>query len=164
MHNAANHGHTTLLWLDAVMVALRDVEPVMKLIEERGYLLWSHPPGEWTVGAYTSDACLSHYRIGRESAFDMEMLCSGVFGYSLKHPVGRQLHEAFIEAPAVALQGTGHNIDHGVSTDRRVLGHRHDQSVLSILAHRMGLALSPTPTPVAFTGHVSTTTTFVHRP
>lgn len=163
MREAAKNART-LLWLDAVMVALRPVADVMREIEKRGYLLWYHPPGEWTVGMHTSDACLAHYGISRGAAFDIQMLCSAVFGYSLDHPLGRQLHDMFIDAPPVALRGAWHNRNNVVSNDRRVQGHRHDQSVLSILAHKLGLKPSHTPYPASFLGNVTEATVFVHDP
>ncbi len=153
-----------LLWLDAVIVALLPLDDVFRRIEERGYLLWSHPPGQWTVGEWTSDACLAHYKVSRGDARDMPSVCSAVFGYSLEHPIGAQLHEQFVAAPPVAMRGDKHNRNGIVSNDRRVQGHRHDQSVLGILAHKLALELSPTPDPVAPHGQEGERTVFACDP
>lgn len=162
MCEAAERGHRTLLWLDSVMVVVRPVLPIMKMIEDRGYVLWSHPPGQWTVGTWTSNMCLRCYGMSRAEARGVEMLCSAVFGYSLDHPLGKQLHDQFVSAPADAFKGSRWNRRGTVSFDKGVLGHRHDQSILSILAHRLGLKLSPTPDPVAFSGHEDERTVFIH--
>jgi hypothetical protein len=164
MATAARMGHKTLLWLDAAMMTLQPVRTVLKKIEKDGYLLWHHQYGQWTVGAWTSDECLNHYEISRGMALSIPMLCSGVFGYSLDHPLGYKLHEAFIDTPAVALRGAWHNRNHVVAKDARVQGHRHDQSVLSILCHKLGLTPSQTPYPVSFYGHQTPETVFIHDP
>lgn len=143
MVEAVAQGHHVLLWLDAVMLAVKPIERIFRQIEDDGYFLWSNPVAKWSVGAWTSDECLRHYKIDRASAFDMEMICSGVFGWSLDHPVGKKLHDAFAETPAVALRGSKHNRNHIVAADPRVEGHRHDQSVLSILMHQQGLHGTP---------------------
>jgi hypothetical protein len=154
--------HHVLLWLDAVMLAVHPIEPIFRQIESEGYFLWSNPAAKWSVGEWTSDECLRHYKVDRAAAFDMEMICSGVFGWSLDHPVGKRLHEAFAETPAVALRGSKHNRNNIVSTDRRVQGHRHDQSVLSILMHQQGL--KSTPGLVAGISLVDDQTIIVHDP
>ena len=161
MQEASNRGHRALLWLDAVMVVIRPLSELWRRIEERGYFLWSHTAG-WTVGDWTSDECLAHYGMLRGEARTVPMLCSGVFGYSLDHPLGRRLHEEFVTAPASTIRGAWHNRNSVVSRDRRVQGHRHDQSVLSILAHRLGLELSLTPEVVAPAGQEDERTVIVH--
>jgi hypothetical protein len=105
---------------------------------------------------------LKHYGMTRNEARGVPMLCSGAFGYSLLHPLGKKLHEAFVNAPPHALQGRWHNKSGRVSKDKRVLGHRHDQSVLSIIAHQLGLEASPTPEFVAPAGQEDERTTIVH--
>jgi len=162
MNEAQVRGHDSLLWLDAVMMAVKPIEAVWQQIEERGYILWHHPAGQWTVGAWTSDACLKHYKLSRQEALQVPMLCSGAFGYSTKHPLGKKLHDAFIFAPAAALKGRWHNQSGAVSKDKRVLGHRHDQSVLSIIAHKLGLEATPTPEFVAPAGQEDARTFIVH--
>jgi len=154
--------HRVLLWLDAVMVVVNPVEPLFRQIEKDGYFLWSNPRAGWSVGEWTSDLCLKHYKISRADAFDMEMICSGVFGWSLDHPVGVKLHNAFVEAPAIALRGSKHNRNRIIAADPRVQGHRHDQSVLSILMHRFGL--KGTPYLVAGLSAVNQETIIAHDP
>lgn len=162
MHEAATRGYESLLWLDAPMMAIRSLDKMWERLEERGYILWAHPAGHWTIGEWTSDACLKHYGMTRAEARGVPMLCSGAFGYSLAHPMGRKLHDAFVTAPAVALLGRWHNKSAKVSKDRRVKGHRHDQSVLSILAHKLGLAATPTPEFVAPAGQEDERTFIIH--
>ena len=164
MGDAVTAGHRVLLWLDAVIVALKPVEEVFRQIEDQGYLLWSHPQAQWSVGQWTSDACLTHYGISRDQALNMESVCSAVFGYSLDHTRGAELHRQFIEAPAIAMRGSKHNRNKTVSKDRRVQGHRHDQSVLGILMHKLGLHPSPTPYPAAPHGLIDERTVFVCDP
>ncbi|HET7051853.1 MAG TPA: hypothetical protein VFI54_26520 [Solirubrobacteraceae bacterium] len=159
---AAAKGHETLLWLDAVMVVVKPMAELWDQIESRGYVLWSHPPGGWIVGEWTSDACLKCYGLTRNEARGIPMLCSGAFGYSLGHPLGKKLHEAFVAAPPHALRGRWHNKSGHVSKDKRVKGHRHDQSVLSIIAHQLGLEATPTPEFVAPAGQEDERTTIVH--
>jgi hypothetical protein len=160
MQQAANLGYMHLLWLDAVMVAVKPIEPIFQQIEEQGYFLWQHAIG--TVGEWTSDACLKALNVSRGAAFEMPMLCSGVFGYSLMHPVGKELHEKFLRTTPTMLRGMWHNRNLNVSRHRRVQGHRHDQSVLSLLSAQMGLKGNSTL--VSFPEHQNEQTIIVHRP
>lgn len=131
-------GYTHVLWADASVWAIRNIQPMFEHIDKQGWMFFHNT----CTGNWTSDACLDVFHISRDKAMKMDMLMGICMGFNMTHPTTQQF---FLEWLACAYDGktfpgswTNHN--HEVSQDPRVYGHRHDQSVASILADKLGMS------------------------
>lgn len=129
--------------LDASFYPIRDIQPLIEHIERVGYYFCDN---EFKVGEWCSDACSEAMGVTRDALWEMPEISSYCVGLDLRRGECRQLLEQWKSAarssrifPGRHTAGpTGRN--HGfVSTDGRVLGHRHDQTALSIIAHQFGM-------------------------
>lgn len=131
-----------LLWCDSVIYATKSVEPIFNHIKEHGYLFFDNVG--FSIGDYTSDACLQKFEMSRDEAFSSKMLMACCMGFDLDNQKTKQFLDAYIGAAldGVSYPGDWHNNNLQVSTDMRVKGHRHDQSVASILVEKMGMEIT----------------------
>ena len=139
LRHAYNEGYQSVLWCDASVWAIKSIEPMFEHIEREGHLLFVNTcTGEWT-----SDACLNAFGVSREAAMNITMLMGICMGFNLANPVTRQFLRDWIAKAqdGVSFPGSWTNKHQEVSKDPRVKGHRHDQSVASLLAWKLGLRL-----------------------
>jgi hypothetical protein len=145
IREAEEKGFGTILWMDSSVVPLRPLEPLWNLIERQGYWFSNNPPhncGEWTC-----DSALAPLGITREEAFGIPHVIATAFGLDFGHAVAREFFNRFLESAVrgSAFRGPWNNDDGAASKDPRVRGHRHDQTVASILAYRLGMKLTQPP-------------------
>lgn len=139
---AMDEGYRYILWCDSVVYATKSVEPIFDEIKKQGYLLFDNIG--YTIGDYTSDACLEKFGMSREESFNAPMLMCCVMGFDVENPLAKKFLDKYIAAAydGVSYQGDWFNNDLQVSRDIRVLGHRHDQSVGSIIAKQLGMTIT----------------------
>jgi len=139
---AVEEGADLLLWCDSPVYATKSIDPIFKHIEQHGYLLFDNIG--YTIGDYTSDACLNKWGMTRKDAFESKMLMACVMGFDLRNEKAKEFLKKYIEAASdgVSYEGSWTNENLQVSNDMRVKGHRHDQSVASILTKQMGLTIT----------------------
>ena len=132
-------GADILLWCDSPVYATKSIEPVFQHIKEHGYVFFDNVG--FSIGDYTSDACLAKWGMSREEAFDSKMIMACCMGFDLNNPTAKEFLKRYINAveDGVSYQGDWFNQNLQVSNDMRVKGHRHDQSVASIIIKQMGL-------------------------
>lgn len=125
-----------LLWCDSVVYATKSIESVFEHIKKNGYLFFDNIG--FSIGDYTSDACLNKFGMSREEAFNSKMLMACVMGFDLDNSETQDFLKLYIGAAldGVSYQGDWHNDKLQVSNDVRVKGHRHDQSVASIIINK----------------------------
>jgi hypothetical protein len=133
---AMKQGYKQILWLDAPIVAVRDISPVFDLIKKHGYLTMQN--GVWNCAQTVSDACLSYFNVSRDEAEKISECQSGIMGFDLNNPKGKALLEKFIQAHKDGA-GNGSRFHDNQSSDPRFKFHRQDQSVLSLSSHVLNL-------------------------
>ena len=146
---ARKSGATQAILLDAAFFPIRSIEPLVTHIQRNGYYLCRNG---FKVGQWASDAALELFDVDREAAFEMEEISSYCVGLDftaqdeltacqVRHLMARWLWQSTTEAipgPHTATGQPGRNQGF-VSRDPRVLGHRHDQTALSLIAHQLGM-------------------------
>lgn len=139
---AIDEGMRYILWLDSVVYATKSITPVFDHIQEHGYLLLDNIG--FSIGDYTSDACLYKWDMSRKEAFDSKMLMCCLMGFDVGNAIAKEFLERYIAAASdgVSYQGDWTNERLQVSQDMRCFGHRHDQSVASILANKLGMTIT----------------------
>lgn len=154
LREAHRRGHSQLLWLDAGVEALKPLGELWAAFSQLGHYFL---PNGYRLGNWCSDEALSLLQLTREQAWDIPLITGTVMGFDLSQPEvllvfehwerltaqgamnGAHINAAVADRvmPVVGAKSTG-----TVSTDWRVYGHRHDESVLSALIHRAGLSLA----------------------
>ena len=151
---ARAHGFETALWLDATCVAVKGLETLFDIIEAQSYLLFSN--GRKRVGEWASDAALARLGVTRDEAMDIREINAAAIGLSLTAAPGAEFLDRWVAEAhhGEAFRGSAGKCDERgtydmkwnrgamASTDPRVRGHRHDQTVAGILAHQLGMSLS----------------------
>lgn len=118
---ARNSGYTSVLWLDASMYVIRDLEPIFKIIEKDGYFFQD---SGWTNERWTNKRTTDYFGTNAGKQFS-----SGVLGLDFTNAIAVTFFELWKQA---MLDGQFH----GSHTD-----HRHDQAAGSIIAHQMKLKI-----------------------
>jgi hypothetical protein len=138
---AIDEGHRYILWCDSVVYATKNIQPIFNHIKEHGYLFFDNIG--YSIGDYTSDACLNLYGMTREEAFNSKMIAACVMGFDTQNPKAKEFLDKYIAGVYNgSYHGDWHNNNLQVSNDMRVSGHRHDQSVASIIIKQLGMEIT----------------------
>lgn len=157
--DAFSRGFETVLWMDSSAVPQHDLSPIFEIAEARGAFIsanYGHSTGTWAT-----DESLAYFGVTRKQAWDIPHCSALVCAFCIANPVGLALWEEYRKAAlAVPSPFLGpHRFSDSDRPDsagdpRKVEGHRHDQTALSILAWRYGIPLQPNKVdaknPVAF--------------
>lgn len=119
-------GFTTVLWLDASMYILKDLNPIFEHIEEHGYF-WQD--SGWENDRWTTPEAEEYFGTNQG-----RMISSGVVGLDLYHPDASD----FLYLWLGAMQDGMFNGSHEVT--------RHDQLCASLIIENMSLNITPNNT------------------
>jgi hypothetical protein len=151
---ARDGGMEAVLWLDSSCVVIRPLDEIFAAIEEDGYALFRN--GAFRVGAWCGDEALARFDMTRDEAMKLPELVGSAIGLRLDHPTGAAFLERWLAEArdgrsfrgVASLTGGADdfwsvkwNYRGRVSLDARVRGHRFDQSVAGLVAHRLGMRL-----------------------
>ncbi len=131
-------GYDLVLWCDAALWAVKDITPVFYHIEKNGYLLYRNG---WTSGEWCADSALRPLGITREQSFEYPHLMACQMGLNFNDEKANEFFEEYFRMAQEgdSFKGAWSNEINQCSNDPRVLGHRHDQTVGSIIAWDMGM-------------------------
>lgn len=147
---AAEGGERLLLWADACIVPAAPLEPLFERIARDGY--WISRNG-WMNAQWTADSAYADLCISREENARVPHVVATAFGVSMDHPIGRALLDEYLRlAKTRAFCGPWRNTPETPCGDASVLGHRHDQTALSVIAWRLQLKLTDPPQIFAYKG------------
>jgi hypothetical protein len=129
-------GDTSLLWLDACMIAgQRPLSDLWQKIERDGYYLCKNG---FTNYEWTNNLRYAILGVTPEQNKNIQHVVAGVIGLDLRHDIARAfLDEYFRLANTDAFCGPW---DGPVG-----VRHRHDQTAASVIAWRLGMQLSDPP-------------------
>lgn len=167
-----------LLWCDASIVPIRPLDSVWRAIEERGVWIcrngWSN--AEWTADSAYPDLFpdLPMDR-AREVNAEIPHVVATTFGLDLRQQNASALLAAYYRLASTtrafcgpwgnsaAPHTGGRNVDRevGLCGPPTTLGHRHDQTALSVLAWTLGVQLDEVPARFAYKGGESDSTVLV---
>ncbi len=134
--DAIEKGYTSVLWLDSSVVPTRSIKPIFEHIEEHGYFLLNN--AGWNTGTWTADSALEPLGITREESFTIPHGMGGILGFDFSRPEVLKVFTQWLDSSGKAFVGAWTNEAKQVSQDERVLGHRHDQTAISVFAHKAG--------------------------
>lgn len=135
---AADKGYQYLLWCDSSVFPVRPLDEVWQILKEEGYLFLMCG---WKAGQWCSDAALETLRITRDEAMEMDQLLGGCQALNMSNVLSRAYLSRWydVSRDGITFIGAWTNEKHQVSSDPRVLGHRHDQVAASIIAWQLGM-------------------------
>jgi hypothetical protein len=152
IEKARQMGYDIVLYCDASMFAIKDVMPVINHIIEKGHVLENCG---FSAGQWATDLCLNEFGISREEAFDISLYSAGFTGLNFQNKDSKLFFEKWLyfASQETTFIGDWNNNNKQCSQDERCLGHRHDQTVASILSHILGLdKILPTYMQYIYTG------------
>lgn len=142
--NALVNSADIAILCDAAFYPIRHIHPLVEHIAQHGYYFCNNGN---RVGAWSSDRAL--YRLGcsREAAWTTNEISSYCVGLNFSDGRCVELVQRWCGFAADRLTFPGPHTAPGqdgrnkgfVSTAGGVRGHRHDQTALSVIAHRMGM-------------------------
>jgi len=138
MKEAQKRGYRFILWCDSSVYPERPLDAVWQIITNVGY--YFHHNG-WNCGQWTTDKALKTLGVSREEAFNIPQIIGGCQGLNLENPKAKIYLDKWykLAGDGITFHGAWTN-EHGqVSSDKRVLGSRHDQSAGSIIAWNLGM-------------------------
>lgn len=117
-----------VFWLDSSVVALKPIEPLWKIIEERGILAFrNHGCME---NQFTSKDCLDALGCSEEDARKICQIHGGVVGYCKHDEKAMRIFDRMVELSSDPRAFAGGD---NTSREPNYIAHRHDQSCLSYL-------------------------------
>lgn len=139
---ALGQGFTSILWADASIVPVQDMEPMWQLIEQQGY--WFSRNG-FRNSEWTSREALPLLGVTDEENRGIQHVVGGAFGLDLNSELGRRFADEYMRlAQNGAFCGPW---DGGVG-----IQHRHDQTAASVIAWKLGMRLTDPPAWFAYLG------------
>lgn len=136
---AIKQGYEQIIWCDAAIYLFNDLSlgRIYHQLDTDGYMLAMNA---WNTGQWCSDAALPLLGITREQSFTIPHIMANVMGFDVRNERSREfLRQYHVHAQDGSFKGEWVNKNHSVSTDDRVLGHRHDQTAASVIAWRLGM-------------------------
>ncbi len=154
IREAINKGYENIIWMDSAVYAVKPLTYFLDYIEKYGYVFFNNLG--FTIGDYTSDECLNNFGWDRSKAFDRPMIMACCFGINTNNARALRFFNDYYKAAidGVSYLGDWTNDSGQVSEDRHVKGHRHDQSVASIVIDNLDMdILKGQSTFFAYTEH-----------
>jgi hypothetical protein len=150
LKDAAERGNSLLLWADASILPIAPLGPLFDRIYEDGY--WISKNG-WKNSEWTADSAYADLGISRQDNATVPHVVATVFGISAQHSMGRAILAEYLRlAKTRAFCGPWRNCKETPCGPAGVLGHRHDQVALSVIAWKLGLRLTEPPAWFAYKG------------
>ena len=147
LNEARKKGFDYVIWLDAVCVLVRPLNPIINILMHKGIYLWTLYAN---MGQWCGDSALIGIRFEREETFSIPELTTCVLGLSFRNTIGISFLDSWKKMAADGMTFRGMalnsrpwtdsrwNVDKCISNDNRVLGHRHDQTAASAIAEHFG--------------------------
>ena len=139
--NLARRTHDQVLWIDSACILQHDPKPIWDIIDAQGYYLQKNG---WSPGEWMTDRSLELMEVTRDEACDMTLLMANVMGFDFTSQICCKYFDRWLNLSRNKdiFNGDWKNDKQQCSLDPRCLGHRHDQSVASVIANQMGLAIT----------------------
>ena len=138
-------GYTSILWLDSSIRIHGRIDALFDFIEADGYLIFREFNQMSTLGEYCADGALNALGLTRDCSFSIPICWGAAIGIDINSLLGVEFQREWLRHAKERTAFTGpkwsgvYGWPATASTDRRVHGHRWDQTVASVLAWRLGM-------------------------
>lgn len=131
---AKENGYKNVLWCDSAVWAQQRPDYIFRLIEEKGYMILRNG---WVTGNWSSDEQLKAFGYTREDSWNIPHAMACVIGINFASKEGNHIFEEYFKHQHL-FKGSWKNENNHLGTDPRIMGTRHDQTILSLIAHKHG--------------------------
>lgn len=131
------------IWADTRMVLSQPFDELLKAIKA-GPPVFLHKNAGWTVGQWTHDRCLAEFGVDRQEAYGIPTVVSGFIAFDFTDKTARDFFKQFLnycQRPEI-INGSRYNGGPLNFYENREYGHRHDQCILSLMAHKKNIPLA----------------------
>jgi len=137
---AYEQGYEIVIWADCSIHIVKPYQEVLDNILKYGYILLKDG---WNSGEWCADSALKPLGITREESFKYPSILASVMAFDFKYKVCTDFLKRYykLAADGVAFPGDWKNDQQQVSKDKRVRGHRHDQTAAAVIATQMYMLL-----------------------
>jgi len=133
---AKEKGYDIAIWMDSSIYLKKSLQPIIDLIAKDGHFIIRNG---WTASDWLCDNQIECLGITREQAKEAPLIIAGAMGFNLNDKKIWAMLEKWIEYTKCF---SGEWTNTGIcSQDDSVLGSRHDQSFMSVLAYQNNLTL-----------------------
>ena len=163
---AVASGYEQILWADACIRLQHPLDAIWERAARDG--AWISRNG-WKNYEWSADTFYEHAGITRQYNWLIPHVVATTFALDLRHPSGRAIYDEYFRlSNTPAIQGPWWNRNHPDHANKPrmsgnrlwcdpcgpadVIGHRHDQSILSMLAHHHQIPLTDPPSWFAYAG------------
>lgn len=164
INEAKKRGYDVVLYCDASLYPIKDVMTCFDFIKENGVLL---EYCGYSLGQYCTDSALNTFGINRDEAMLIQLHSAGFTGIDFTNEKSHEFFNRWFNyaKQELTFKGDWNNQNNSCSNDARCLGHRHDQSVASFVAHSMDIKrINPTFMQYEFDGvPINESTIFLAR-
>lgn len=131
-----NKGYNNILWLDSSVIIKNSLIDVFNFIENTGYFFIQN---SHSVGEYCHDKALKTLNITREDSFKIPSLQGTNFGlnFTYKSSLNFLNEMILLSKDGITFPGSSFNDNFECSKDKRVSGHRHEQTAMSVIALKL---------------------------
>jgi hypothetical protein len=154
MQVAFDQGADLVFWLDASIVALKPLDPLWKVIEERGILVIDNAGAMQRL--WTSQYCFDLLGCTAEKVHDQHQVCGGVVGYNRHNEIAMKVFNTMMDYAKLGTPFAGGPPQAKVAGGFQA--HRHDQSCLTHLVYVYNIQREPWPGVLSYSSGVSTDT------
>jgi len=133
---AVEHRYDMALWVDSACWFIKHPKTLFDIIEEKGQLIFSNG---WNSGQWCADSALEPLGITREESFTYNHAMACVMGFDLRKDSSIECIQHYSDVAKDAFPGAWTNSCGEASADPRVLGHRHDQTAISVISTKLGM-------------------------
>lgn len=135
--NGLNHGYRKILWVDASFWAVKNPDVIFDRLDNEKYLFCD---SGWATGQWCSDYVMNNLWKNRDDLMKYPMLSAGCMAFDFNRPVCKEFFNLYkLYCDKGYFKGSWTNKNKEVSNDERVLGHRHDQTIASIVSWDLGM-------------------------
>jgi hypothetical protein len=133
-------GFSQVLWLDSSILPLRSFKPVWGLIAEQGY--WLSKNFDYMTDRFVCDSALPLLGVSRQECSRIPQVMGGAIGINFDSRIGWEMFSMWRH---YAISGAFEGPHVGGSDYPKIIGHRHDQTAMSVVAHNLNLVLTVPP-------------------
>jgi len=139
---AYEDGYDAALWLDSSIWAIKNIQPSLDFIINNG---WLFEKTGYKVGQICSDNALNLLGLNREKLFNIDSFSAGFTGLNFKNNKAKLFLEKWhkFSSEGETFKGPWKNNNNEASIDKRVIGHRHDLTMASIIANELDMTIIP---------------------
>lgn len=147
---ALDRGAELVWWMDSSIYPVKDINPILEIVKKQGYFF---EECGFNASQWTNDKTLNYFGISRDESEKVQLFSAGFMCLDFRQELVREFFARFKNSyEAGMFKGNWTNSNESESQDSRCMGHRHDLSCASIIAHQLNMSLETCGTYLSYVG------------